>query len=160
MKYSYFYDILFLSKVSNIKREVSCNQIPPIQRRKCVMTKKENIKDEILIKMKYHLGTNEIAILESVLNKTLYDVNIVDSFKCLPSIIDTTNQRILELYELKRSMTLKESTMKEYMITAKEFVRYVEKPLTQITSEDIEYYLMMKWKEPLSNTSLNNKRRI
>lgn len=122
------------------------------------MTQKEEFKNEVLIKMKYHLGKNELIMLESTLSEILYHVDIIDAVT-LPATADKTNDYILELYELKRSLTLKASTMKVYMDTAREFVRYVNKPLVLVSREDIEYYLRAKAREGNAGTSMNNKRR-
>lgn len=122
------------------------------------MTRKEIFRNEILMKMKYQLGKNEMAMLENVLAETLYQVDIVDAVT-LPATIDNSNEYILSLYELKRSLVLKESTMKGYMIVAREFIRYIEKPLVLVGKEDIEHYLRLKMKEGNVGCSLNNKRR-
>lgn len=122
------------------------------------MTCKEVFKNEILMKMKYHLGKNELAILETVLSETLYRVEVMESVT-LPATVDMTNDYILDLYELKRSLILKPSTMKVYMATAREFLQYVNKPLVQVNREDIEHYLRLKVKAGNVGTSMNNKRR-
>lgn len=122
------------------------------------MTRKDVFKNDLLMKMKYQLGTNELAMLDSALSECLYQVDIVDSVT-LPATISTSNDYILELYELKRSLVLKPSTMKGYMIAARELIRYIPKPLVAMESDDIEYYLWKKKKEGNTGTSLNNKRR-
>lgn len=122
------------------------------------MTKKEIFKNEIMIKMKYHLDKNQMSILETTLAEILYQVDIVDAVT-LPATIDVSNEYILELYELKRSLVLRPKTMKVYMSTAREFVRYLNKPLVQINREDIEYYLRLKIREGNIGSSMNNKRR-
>lgn len=122
------------------------------------MTQKEVFKNRILISMKYHLGKNELAMLETTLSEALYQVEIVEA-ETLPATINTTNEYILDLYELKRSLVLKPSTMKVYMDTAREFIRYINKPLILVDREDIEHYLRMKVKEGNIGTSMNNKRR-
>lgn len=122
------------------------------------MTKKESFRNEILLKMKYQLDKNTLAMLDEALSESLYQVDIVDAVT-LPATYANSNDYILELYELKRSLTLKESTMKGYMLAARELIRYVPKPLTSMDREDIEHYLWMKKKEGNSGTSLNNKRR-
>ena len=43
------------------------------------MQKKEQFKNEILLKMKYHLGKNELAILDEALSESLYQVDIIDA---------------------------------------------------------------------------------
>ncbi len=122
------------------------------------MTRKEAFKNEILMKMKYHLGKNELSILETVLSEILYRVDIIETMT-LPATTDMTNEYILELYELKRSLVLKPSTMRVYMFTVREFLRYINKPLVLVDREDIEYYLRMKVREGNEGTSMNNKRR-
>lgn len=122
------------------------------------MTRKENFRNEVLLKMRVHLGKNEMAILESVLSECLYQVDIVDAVT-LPATTTDSNEYILALYELKRSLVLKESTMQGYMLAARELIRYVQKPLVMMDREDIEHYLRSKKKEGNTGTSLNNKRR-
>ena len=122
------------------------------------MTKKEIFKNEIELKMKRHLNHDQMAILEDVLSEALYRVDVVD-LETLPATIDMTNEYILNLYELKKGSRLSPETMRAYMITFREFIRYVDKNLTQVSQEDVEYYLRSKQKEGNSNTSLNNKRR-
>ena len=126
--------------------------------RDSMMTKKESFRNEILLKMKYQLGKNELAILDEVLSESLYQKDIVDAVT-LPATSIDTNEYILNLYELKKSLTLKESTLKGYMLSAHELIRYVNKPLTIMDREDIEYYLRCKKREGNTGTSLNNKRR-
>lgn len=122
------------------------------------MTRKEIFRNEILMKMKYHLDKDKLTMLETALAESLYQVDIVDAVT-LPATMDMSNSYILELYELKRGLVLKESTMQGYMIVAREFVRYVNKPLVQVNREDIEYYLRWKKREGNTGCSLNNKRR-
>lgn len=122
------------------------------------VTRKEIFKNEIMMKMKYQLGKNELAILETVLSEALYYVEIVEAVT-LPATVNMTNEYILELYELKRSLILKPSTMKVYMATAREFLQYINKPLVQVNREDIEHYLRLKIKAGNVGASMNNKRR-
>ena len=122
------------------------------------MTKKEAFRNEILLKMKYQLDKNELAMLEEALSESLYQVEIVDAVT-LPATVTDSNDYILGLYELKRSLVLKESTMKGYMGAARDLIRYVNKPLVTMDREDIEYYLRCNKKEGNTGTSLNNKRR-
>lgn len=92
------------------------------------------------------------------MSEVLYHFEIIE-VECLPATLDATNEYILDLYEIKKGSRLSPETMRAYMITFKEFVRYVDKPLTQMAQEDVEYYLRMKYREGNSTVSLNNKRR-
>lgn len=78
------------------------------------MTIKETLKNEIVMKMRYHLGKNELAMMDETLSECLYQVEIVDA-TTLPATFENSNSYILELYELKCSLVLKESTMRAYM---------------------------------------------
>lgn len=123
------------------------------------MTKKDVFRDEILLKAKNHLDVTQLSILESVLNEALYSVELVDINPTVPAVVDNTNSYILNLYELKRSLSLSSESMKGYMTTAKDFVNHIDKPLPQITTEDIEYFFALKKKEGCANVTLNNQKR-
>ena len=62
------------------------------------MTRKETLKNEIVMKMRYHLGKNELAMLDETLSECLYQVEIVDA-TTLPETFENSNEYILELYE-------------------------------------------------------------
>ena len=87
------------------------------------MTRKQTVRNEIVLKMRYHLGKNELAMLDETLSECLYQVEIVDA-TTLPATFENSNEYILELYELKRSLVLKESTMRAYMGVARKLVRF------------------------------------
>ena len=70
------------------------------------MTKKTSFKNEILLKMQHHINTTQLSILESVLDSSLYSVDLLDINPEVPDTVDNTNTYILSLYELKRSLTL------------------------------------------------------
>lgn len=122
------------------------------------MTKKESFKNEILLQMKFHLDHNQMAILETALSEALYCVDIVE-LQTLPATQDMTNEYLLALYELKKGPRLSRKTVRAYMVAFREFSRYIGKSLLQVTQEDVEHYLHLKYKEGNSNASLNNKRR-
>lgn len=122
------------------------------------MTKKELFKSEILMEMKIFLDASALAILDSVLSDALYKVDIIDA-ETLPATQDMTNEYILQLYEIKKGGKLSEETMRAYMIGFREFLRYVNKSLLQVTQEDVEQYLREKKRKGNNNKSLNNKRR-
>lgn len=123
------------------------------------MSKKDQFKNELMMRMRFHLDKTTLSILYNTLNDMLYHVDIVDTIT-LPATMDNTNEYILGLYELKRGLNLKESSLKTYIDCAKNFINFMNnKPLTMITTEDIEYYLETRRKEGNQNNSLNNKRR-
>ncbi|MCD8198233.1 MAG: phage integrase N-terminal SAM-like domain-containing protein [Lachnospiraceae bacterium] len=123
------------------------------------MSKKEMFKNEILLKMKYHLDKDSMGMLDAALSEALYRVDLVEQ-ETLPATIENTNEYILELYMLKRGTTLAESTIKAYVDNCREFLRYMGgKQLTMITQEDVEHYLRQKIREGNRGTTMNNHRR-
>lgn len=123
------------------------------------MTKKDIFKNNVLLKAKNNLSNTQLMILESILKEELYSVEIIDANPYVPCTIDNTNSYILSLYELKRSLSLSKETMKSYMITAKDFLNYIDKPLIKVLTEDIEYFFSQKKKEGCKNSTLNNMKR-
>lgn len=122
------------------------------------MTKKEMFKSDILLKMKNHIDKTALCILDTILAEALYRVEIVET-ETLPATQEMTNEYIMSLFELKKGNRLSPDSMTAYMVTYREFMRYVPKPLTLVEQEDIEFYLRQKAKEGNKNSSLNNKRR-
>lgn len=57
------------------------------------MTRKETLKNEIVMKMRYHLGKNELAMLDETLSECLYQVEIVDA-TTLPATVENSNEYI------------------------------------------------------------------
>lgn len=123
------------------------------------MTTKDILTNDILLKMQHHISSNEMMMLQNVLSEALYGVDVFEKKQNMPATLDNTNNYILSLFELKRGMKLSKETMKEYMTTAREFLRIVDMPLTQVQTEDVEYYLALKKKKGCSNVTLNGKKR-
>lgn len=59
----------------------------------------------------------------------------------------------------RKAPKLKKKTVDAYMLTIRELITLLNKPLNQITEGDIEYYLYRKSQLGNNNTSLNNCRR-
>lgn len=120
------------------------------------MTRKEEVKNNILLSMKSYLDSNVFSILESVLIKELFNVDIVD-METLPAPNEMTNEYIWDIYEAKRGCKLSADTVSMYKVTIFEFLRYVNKSLLHIEQNDVEYYLLMKQREGNAPVTLNNK---
>ena len=123
------------------------------------MERKDILKKEILMKMRNHLDPSIYSMLDNVLTEKLYEVEINDKNNNLPATRDNTNEYILMLYEADKCVELSPYSLEAYFDTIKEFSRYIDKPLVNMTSEDINMYLLRKKKENNANSTLNNKRR-
>lgn len=122
------------------------------------MTRIEKLKNDILIGMRIYLDSNTMNILESVIVRSLQGIDIVE-LETVPATIDNTNEYILNLFMVRKAPKLSKETVNFYMGTMHEFLALIEKPLTQISETDIEYFLMIKQQRGNKNTTLNNQRR-
>jgi len=121
------------------------------------MTAKEKVKNDIMLRMQYHLDANAMAILGNVLVQVLSDVEIVE-METLPASVDDTNKYIIELFKMQKAPKLSEKTVAYYLDTIYKLIINTGKPLTKINRMDIERYLL-SLQNTNNATSLNNQRR-
>ncbi|MCI7792239.1 MAG: tyrosine-type recombinase/integrase [Lachnospiraceae bacterium] len=122
------------------------------------MTKKEEVKNNVLMTMRLYLDPVNMDILESVIIKEFSGVDIKE-METLPATQRDINEYIISLYQEKRRNKLSERTMGYYLSTIRSLIILVNKPLVKIDENDIEYFLRMKQKQGNCNVSLNNLRR-
>lgn len=122
------------------------------------MSKKEIILNNILIAMRIKISKNELQMLEQVIIKELYNVEIIER-ETLPATVDNTNNYIMELFMAKKAPKLSEQTVEQYINAVKNLVTTVNKPILSITNMDIEYFLQSHKRKGNSNVSINNIRR-
>lgn len=118
---------------------------------------KEQVKNNIMLKMRYHLDSQELDLLGVVLTDELTKVE-VDVPKTELATVDNTNEYIMDLFMLKKAPKLSGKTVRQYTDAVRRLTDYCQKPLTRITSMDVEGWLN-SIKSCNSNTSLNNQRR-
>ena len=122
-----------------------------------MMDKKEELKNNIMLKMRYHLDSQKLDLLGVVLTDELTKVE-VEAPKTEIATVDNTNDYIMELFMLKKAPKLSDKTVRQYTDAVRRLTDYCQKPLTRITSMDVEGWLN-SIKSCNSNTSLNNQRR-
>ena len=122
-----------------------------------MMDKKEELKNNIMLKMRYHLDSQELDLLGVVLTDELTKVE-VDAPETELATVDNTNEYIMDLFMLKKAPKLSDKTVRQYMDAVRRLTDYCQKPLTRITSMDVDGWLN-SIKSCNSNTSLNNQRR-
>lgn len=122
-----------------------------------MMDKKEELKNNIMLKMRYHLDSQEMDLLGVVLTDELTKVE-VEVPETELATVDNTNEYIMDLFMLKKAPKLSDKTVRQYTDAVRRLTDYCQKPLTRITSMDVE-----GWLNSItgcnSNTSLNNQRR-
>lgn len=121
---------------------------------------KERIINEILMQMEPHISTEELKILETVVVKTLYFVEVEKKETQLSTEMDD-NIYLMSLYEMNvRKDGLSEKTVKAYMGAMKNMLCVTDKNIRHITAVDIKYYLDLYTNKGNSVRTVNNERRF
>lgn len=126
-------------------------------------TMKEVLRDTILTQMKPFLDTAVMDILNQVLVKSLFYVDVVES-ETLPATRENTNEYIIEIWVMKKAPKLSKETAKYYLDTIKHFIQFINKSLLDVTDMDVEYYLQWYRTKGYKGTgnkpsTVNNERR-
>ena len=74
----------------------------------------EQVRDEIIMAMRYHVDETTMIILKKVLNKSFADVEMIKT-KMLPSTTDDVNTQIIELFKVNKAPKLSEKTITYYL---------------------------------------------
>lgn len=122
------------------------------------MDNKKEIMDYILSEMTVHLDANKVQILNDVLIRVLKNVEIVSQKTEIATTYDI-NSRIIELFKLKKSGKLASGTVSQYLRHISLLTEFINKPLTLMNENDIEYFLLMYKKRGNSNCTVNNCKR-
>ena len=121
---------------------------------------KERIINEILMKMEPHVNTEVLKILETVVVRALYFVEVKKKDTELTTEMDD-NIYLLQLYEMNvKKDGLSEKTVKAYMGAMKNMLCVTDKNIRHITAVDIKYYLDAYTGKGNSVRTVNNERRF
>lgn len=121
---------------------------------------KERIINEILMQMEPHISTEVLKMLETVVVKALYFVEVERKETQLSTEMDD-NIYLLQLYEMNvKKDGLSEKTVKAYMGAMKNMLCVTDKNIRHITAVDIKYYLDLYTSKGNSVRTVNNERRF
>lgn len=123
------------------------------------MTKKEEIKNDILIAARVHLSMQQLTILENIIDSTFYGVDVIEKQNAL-STHNNTNEYFINLFLAKKATKLSARTADQYIRHIKALLDVVHKPLNMMTEEDIDYFLLIYKKRGNKNSTVNNCRRF
>lgn len=123
-----------------------------------MLNAKEILLNNILVSMRVVITAQELQILENVIIKELQRVEIVE-LETLPATVDNTNEYILNLFMARKAPKLSPQTVEQYLNAIKALIGTVQKPLLQMSTMDIEYFLQCCKARGNSNVSINNLRR-
>nr|DAS48335.1 MAG TPA: SITE SPECIFIC RECOMBINASE XERD [Caudoviricetes sp.] len=121
------------------------------------MNVSEKIMNSIVMSMSTHLEPAALSILKDVLIKNLSHYTITEC-ETLPATADDSNEYILKLFAATKATKLSAKTVSYYVDTIKRLLSVIHKPLIEITSIDISYFLN-SLRSSNDSVSLNNLRR-
>ena len=119
---------------------------------------KETLLNNILIAMRVVITATQLQMLENAITKELQRVEIVER-ETLPATADNTNEYILSLFMARKAPKLSKETVEQYIYATRHLIDTVQKPLLQMTTMDIDYFLHCHKAKGNSNVSVNNMRR-
>lgn len=121
---------------------------------------KEKVINEILMQMEPHVSTDVLRMLETVVIKALYYVDVMKKETELTTEMDD-NLYLLQAYEMNvRKDGLSEKTIKAYMGAMKNMLCVTDKNIRHITAVDIKYYLDQYTGKGNNTRTVNNERRF
>lgn len=121
-------------------------------------TQKEILRDTILTQMKPYMDAAAMDMLNQVIVKALFRVEVVE-LETLPATNENTNEYILELYRMKKIPKLSDKSAKYYLNTVKHFIDFVGKSLLDIKEMDVECYLQAYARRGNRPVTVNNEMR-
>ena len=121
------------------------------------MNMSEKLMNNIMMSMSAHLEPAALSILKNVLIKQLSHYSLT-AIETLPATADDSNEYIIKLFLSTKATKLSTKTVSYYLDTIKRLLTVIQKPLTEITSIDINYFLNTV-RHDNTAVSLNNLRR-
>lgn len=130
---------------------------------------KSEIINNVIVAMSYYISEKEILeALEHIISNELVKVNVQD-ITTMPetwqSDTQKRNQYLIQLFMIKKR-SLSHQTMEGYLRAVKRLMTAVNKPLDQIGTVDIDWYLSQYERrkgingEKLEKSTYNNERRF
>lgn len=123
----------------------------------------DQIKDEVVRKVlsgcASGMDDQERQKLENTLRMALYRLTLSKEETALSTEVRTPNEDYLKQFlAIKMVKGLSPKSLKLYTGTVCRLFRYVDKPVADMTSNDIRYYLAIrKTRDGVTNTTLNNE---
>ena len=119
----------------------------------------EKLRQRIIQGMMSELDEPQLEKLTRVLDIVLYDYEVTEKSRELVNMADTDSVILKNYIGSKLLEGCSENTARCYLDTLERMARDINKPICQITTDDIRYHLA-KWKteRQCSSTTINNMR--
>lgn len=104
---------------------------------------KTEVVNNIMLQMSMYLEKSTLDILQRVIEEQFVFLNM-DRITTLPATVDRStdeqNKYFLGLYKIKKR-NLSRKTLEQYIRAMEAFVAVIDKPLTEVDTIDVDYYL-------------------
>lgn len=123
---------------------------------------KETLINNVLRAMQTSLSNAQLMLLRDVLNQTMANISVSACENGLPAENRLDNGQLLALFlEAKRVEGCSEKTVRYYEITLKKLFSVMNRPVTEIRTEDLRTYLSdYRLRTDCSKANIDNLRRI
>ena len=123
---------------------------------------KETLINNVLRAMQASLSNAQLMLLRDVLNQTMANIAVSACEEGIPAESRLDNGQLLALFlEAKRVEGCSEKTVRYYEITLKKLFSVMNRPVTEIRTEDLRTYLSdYRLRTDCSKANIDNLRRI
>ena len=123
---------------------------------------KETLINNVLRAMQASLSNAQLMLLRDVLNQTMANIAVSACEEGMPAESRLDNGQLLALFlEAKRVEGCSEKTVRYYEITLKKLFSAMNRPVTEIRTEDLRTYLSdYRLRTDCSKANIDNLRRI
>ena len=123
---------------------------------------KETLINNVLRAMQTSLSNAQLMLLRDVLNQTMANIAVSTCEEGMPAESRLDNGQLLALFlEAKRVEGCSEKTVRYYEITLKKLFSVMNRPVTEIRTEDLRTYLSdYRLRTDCSKANIDNLRRI
>ena len=121
----------------------------------------DEIKNRILMEMNDVIGYDELKKLKLCLDRNFYGVTVTDNCTDIVEIETVTNEDLLNKFIFDRKIEgLSNNTISQYKRETQRFFSIIDKHYTEITSDDINFYLATLMSNGVSVNSVDNSRKF
>lgn len=121
----------------------------------------EEIKNRILMEMNNIIDNDSLKKLKMCLERNFYGVVIVDESTELSNFKSNTNEQMLHRFVFEEKINgLSDNTIKQYKRETEKFFLLINKHYSEVTPDDISYYLASLMTKKISINSVDNSRKF
>lgn len=122
---------------------------------------KDKLKNKIILEMSDVLDEDQVNDLKRCLDRNLYLVDVTRSEAAENVEHEYSNEDMIKQFIFNKKMEgLSDRTIEQYSIHTRKLFAVTDKHYSDVTSNDVSYYLSTLMKRGNSNTTINNNRKF